>query len=135
MALIERHKEKRFGFRVRVMIKFTQRDSDILKWIHHKLQTGVVRTNRLGSNRQTHDLNIRDQQAIMRVIAELQPHIRVKYKQAEYALKILQHTISSEDDLLHVAQLADALSRFNVRSKNRRKNFATKIQEHFSCND
>ena len=30
-------------------------------------------------------------------------------------------------DLIRMARLADALSRFNVRSKNRRKNYASMI--------
>lgn len=32
-------------------------------------------------------------------------------------------------DLIHIANSADALSRFNVRSKNRRKNFVSMIKE------
>ena len=41
----------------------------------------------------------------------------------------------SEVDLAYVAELADALSRFNVRSNNRRKNHVAMIQEYLSSND
>jgi len=37
--------------------------------------------------------------------------------------------------LLKIARLADALSRLNVRSKNRRKNFVAMIQKNPSSND
>ena len=35
--------------------------------------------------------------------------------------------VVTKNDLIKQARLADTLSRFNVRSKNRRKNFATMI--------
>lgn len=56
-------------------------------------------------------------------------------KQAEYALKIIHTTIKTKRDLVKIARLADALSRFNVRSKGRRKNFAEMVQENISPND
>lgn len=61
MAIIERHREKRFGFRIRVMLKITQRDRSILDWMHTKLGVGRVRANRFGDLRQTFDLHILDQ--------------------------------------------------------------------------
>ena len=135
MAVIEKHREKRFGFRVRVALKVTQHDRKILDWIQRKLRAGIVRANRLGDTRQTFDLHIRDRDDTQQVLVMLLPHLRVKRKQAEMALQILDCKIESEKDLIRAARLADALSRFNVRSKNRRKNFVSKIQEHLSPND
>ena len=135
MALIERHKEKRHGFRVRVHIKLTQHDREILDWVQIKLHSGIVRANRFGTERQTFDLHIRDKKQAENVLMLLKSYIRVKHRQARIALDILRYRVTTEKDLLHVARLADTLSRFNVRSKNRRKNFASKIQKHLSCND
>ena len=135
MAVIEKHQEKRFGFRVRVALKVTQRDRKILDWIQRTMHAGIVRANRLGDTRQTFDLHIRDRGEVREVLEMLMPHLRVKIAQARTALEILDSDIRSERDLIRVARLADALSRFNVRSKNRRKNFVSKIQEHLSPND
>jgi hypothetical protein len=135
MAVIERHREKRFGFRVRVALKVTQHDRKVLDWIKRTLCVGIVRANRAGDTRQTFDLHIRDRTDVHEILEMLVPHLRVKRKQAEMALRILNQTIESKNDLIKNARLADALSRFNVRSKNRRKNFVSKIQEYLSPND
>lgn len=135
MACIESHQKKRFRFRIRVALKITQHDRGILDWIHRKLCVGIVRANRLGDKRQTFDLHIRDRAHVREILVLLMPHLRVKNMQAKMALRILNSTIDSVQDLIRNARLADTLSRFNVRSKNRRKNFASKIQEHLSSND
>ena len=135
MATIEKHREKRFGFRARVALKVTQHDRKILDWIRHKLRVGIVRANRSGDIRQAFDLHIRDRTDVRRILEMLMPHLRVKRKQAQIALRILSQSIEYKKDLIKNARLADALSRFNVRSKNRRKNFVSKIQEHLSPND
>ena len=135
MAVIERHREKRHGFRVRVALKVTQHDRKILDWIQRTLRVGIVRANRLGDTRQTFDLHIRDRADVREVLVTLLSYLRVKRRQADMALRILDQTIESKKDLIRAARLADALSRFNVRSKSRRKNFVSKIQEHLSPND
>ena len=130
MATIERHKEKKFGFRVRVTLKITQRKKDILNWFLESFGTGYVRKNRT-----THDWIIRDQQVVHLVLKRIIPYLKVKRKQAYIAQDILTANIQKKDDLIVVARLADALSRLNVRSKNRRKNFVAMIQDNFSSND
>ncbi len=135
MAVIEKHTGKRFGFRVRVALKITQHDRKILDWIQHTLCVGIVRANRLGDMRQTFDLHIRDRGDVRKVLEMLMPHLRVKNTQARTAIEILDTDIKSEQELIRSARLADSLSQFNVRSKNRRKNFVSKIQEQLSPND
>src|SRR3989344_6813436 len=135
MAVIEKHRGKRFGFRVRVALKVTQHSREILDWIQRMLRVGIVRANRLGDSRQTFDLHIRDRSDVRKVLEMLMPHLRVKIAQARISIQILDRDIKSAQDLIRSARLADALSRFNVRSKNRRKNFVSKIQEHLSPND
>lgn len=135
MAIIEPHKEKRYKFRVRVALKITQHDRKILDWIRKVRGVGIVRANRVGEERQTFDLHIRDRNDVQKILERLLPFMRVKKRQAEIALKILSLSINSPEDLITTAKLADTLSGLSVRSKNRRKNFVTKIQEQFSPND
>ena len=135
MACIEKHPQKRYGFRVRVVVKMTQHERKILDWAQRTLSCGAVRANRAGATAQTFDLLIRDQQDAGAVLELLAPWLRVKRRQATIALKILAATIRSKNDLMRVARFADALSRFNVRSKKRRKNYATEVKEHVSRND
>ena len=130
MALIEPHKEKKFGFRIRVELKLTQKNPQLLQWIHSLLGVGNVRRNRT-----TFDWILRDQQHCKELLEVIQMYSRGKQKQVEIALEILRTLITSEAELLRVARLADTLSSFNVRSFGRRKNYATKIQEHSSSND
>ena len=122
MAIIEPHREKRFRFRVRLIVKLTQKRPDILQWIKQETQLGRVRTNRT-----TFDWLIRDQNEIRVLLKSLLPFLRIKRKQAEIALKIADISIESKKNLIRVARLADTLSINNPRSRRRRKNFATMI--------
>ncbi len=135
MATIERHREKKFGFRVRVEVKITQKESELLNSLVKELKIGRVRCNRTASLFATYDWIVRDKNDLESILKFIQPYTRLKKKQVTIALKILQTPIVTKQNLLASAQLADALSSFNVRSKDRRKNFATMIQTHVSPND
>ena len=126
MACIERHREKKYGFRVRVIVKITQKERDILDWFQDQFQIGKVVCNRT-----TYDWVIKDQNLVRFILEIVIPYLQVQPLQASYATEILNISIGSSNDLMKVAQLADALSRLNVRSENRRKNYAVTIQE--SC--
>src|SRR3990167_4412242 len=130
MALIEPMHEKRFRFRVRIELKITQKNERDLVFLNKLLGCGSVRKNRT-----TCDWLTRDQQHILRILSLVRPYSRMKQRQIAFASKIIDTPIRERRDLLRVARLADALSKFNVRSKLRRKNYATMIQEHFSPND
>jgi hypothetical protein len=130
MASIEPHSEKKFRFRVRIVLKVTQKGRRDLAFLPKLLRCGSVRANRT-----THDWITRDQEEILRVLRLLSPYARAKKRQIDIAIKILETPIRSKQDLMHVARLADTLSQFNVRSNNRRKNHVTMIQAHFSSND
>ena len=124
MACIEKHSEKKYGFRVRVVVKITQKERRILDWIRNECQIGTVVRNRT-----THDWIVKDQKLVLEVLKYVDPYLQVKKSQARYAMEILNTSIENRSDLLAVAKLADALSRLNVRSENRRKNTAVTVQE------
>ena len=130
MAVIESNKEKKFGFRVRVIVKITQKNPKLLKWVYEQLQVGIVRKNRT-----TFDWIVRDQQHCTQILILISKYIQGKDAQVRLALEILNSKIVSIQDLQHIARLADTLSGFNVRSSGRRVNYASKIQEHASSND
>ncbi len=135
MAIIEPHAGKRHKFRIRVSLKVTQHDRTILDWIRKKIDVGIIRANRLGTNRQAFDLHVRDQHHVGAILEILMPYLRVKKRQTRLALRILDCATETVKDTIRIARLADTLSKFNVRSKNRRKNFATKVEVHLSSND
>ena len=124
MALIERHPEKRFGFRIRLEVKATQYHECDVAWLPEQTGVGYIRRNL-----RTYEWIVRDQQAVSWLLAMIAPYTRCKQNQVALAIRILEHPVKSKEDLIQVAQLADALSKFNVRSKLRRRNHAAMIQE------
>jgi hypothetical protein len=130
MALLERHPSKRFGFRVRVWVKATQlRQSDV-SWLRDELCIGRVQ-----AGHGCWEWLVKDQSDVQWLLEAMQPFARVKARQVDVALAILNHRINSRDDLANVAELADTLSLLNVRSRGRRQNTAAMIQEIASRND
>lgn len=130
MATIEPHDEKKFRFRVRIELKVTQKYREDLACMMQILGCGKIRTNRM-----TCDWITRDQQEILRVLSYIRPYSRMKQRQIDIAREIIETSIKKFSDLMRVARLADTLSKFNVRSKSRRRNYAAMIEEHVSSND
>ena len=135
MATIERHGGKKFGFRVRVEMKLTLKERKLLDTFVREFNIGHVSGNRRNTEFTTHDWVIRDKNHLILLLEFIKPYSRLKRKQIVLALKILRITVCMPADLLRSARLADTLSSFNVRSKNRRKNFATMIKIPTSSND
>lgn len=131
MACIERHAEKKFGFRIRIYIKITQNNDKILNWCKFVTGMGNIRNVR----NKEHEWLVRTQEDANLLLEFLIPYLRVKKKQAKLARKILNTKIKSAKKLLKIAELADSLSKLNVRSQGRRKNFAIMIQKSISPND
>ena len=130
MATIEKHSEKKFGFRVRVEVKITQKESNLLKSLHSFYGIGVV-----SKNRTTFDWIVRNKTHVNEILNIIGPYMKAKKRQVEYARQILGLSDSSRSGLIKMARLADTLSKFNVRSKNRRLNHASMIKIPVSSND
>ena len=131
MACIEKHTEKKFGFRIRICIKISQNNFKILNWC--KLITIMGNVRNIRNNE--YEWLVRNQEDAKLLLELLIPYLKIKNKQAKLAQKILNTKIKTIKDLLKNAKLADALSRLNVRSQGRRKNFMTMIQDSISPND
>ena len=130
MALIERHRAKRFGWRVRVWVKATQlRHSDVA-WLREELGIGQVQ-----AGHRCWEWLVKDQSQARWLLQAIQPFARVKAQRIEVALRILEHRTDSLDDVQEIAQWADTLAALNVRSRGRRQNTAAMIQGFVSRND
>jgi len=124
MALIEKHSGKRHGFRVRLEVNVTQSHREDVAWLPEQTGVGYIR-----QNMRTYQWVLRNQQIIRWFLTMVAPYSRCKTNQIALATQILEHPAESREDLLEMARLADALSKFNVRSIHRRKNHAAMIQE------
>ena len=121
---------KRFGVRVRVWVKATQLRQCDVSWLREELEIG---RDQAGHN--CWEWLVKDQSDVRWLLEAIRPFARVKARQVEIGLAILNHRINSRDDLANVAELADALSLLNVRSRGRRQNTAAMIQGMVSRND
>ncbi len=131
MACIEKHTEKKFGFRVRIYIKISQNNEQILNWCKSVTGFGNIRH----IHAKEYEWLVRTQAETKLLLEWLTPYLKIKRKQAVLAKRILNAEIKSSKKLIAVARLADALSALNVRSEGRRKNFSTMIQDSISPND
>lgn len=123
MACIEKHSEKKFGFRVRVSVKVTQKEKTLVTFLWKLHKMGRVRQNRT-----TYDWIVLDQKDVLKLLGMIEPYSKSKTRQIRLAKMIIDVKIINKNDLMKVAKYADALSRFNVRSKNRRMNYASMIK-------
>ena len=130
MALLERHPAKRLGFRVRVWVKAAQLQHAHVSWLSEELGIGRVQ-----AGHGCWEWLVKDQSDARWLLEAIQPFVRVKARQVEVALAILDKRVESRDDLQQVAEWADALSLLNVRSRGRRQNTAAMIQGFVSRND
>jgi hypothetical protein len=78
---------------------------------------------------------VKDQSQAQWLLRAIRPFARAKARQIEIALEILEHRVESVEDLRKLAEMADALSLLNVRSRGRRQNTAAMIQGFVSRND
>jgi hypothetical protein len=130
MALLERHPAKRFGFRVRVWVKATQLRQIGVAWLRDELGFGQVY-----QSRECWEWLVKDHSNVKWLLEAIQPSARIKVRQIEIVLQILEHRINSIEDLQEQAEWADALAALNVRSRGRRQNTAAMIQGFVSRND
>jgi hypothetical protein len=132
MACIERQKEKKFGFRVRLQIKIAQKNKQFLQNIQRKLGWGYVRLNR-----RVYEYDIKDQKDIVSFAKLIYPYSQLKKLRLNFACRIadINLRINTREDLLKAARLADSLAKLNVRSYGRRKNFVSNTLESVPRND
>ena len=96
VATLERYYSKRFPYRVRIKVNFTQhaRHEDKLKLMQEALgDLGVIRTNK---RKNLAELVIQERSQVKAVLARLVPVLLIKKDQAHLALEVLEGMSSNE---------------------------------------
>jgi len=136
MALIEPHKECRFGYRIRVMLKFAQQDisSSILRYIAKLMPGGHISGK---SSKQGREYVIRNQNRIRQVLRLLAPYVKLKNQQLKLSLQLIDklRDINTANDFMNAAKIADKIASLNTRSRSRRKNTSLNIHLKYPPND
>ncbi len=135
MANIERHSEKKFGFRVRLSLKITQKDRKLLLFLAKKYGMGRIRFNKKDTVYETCDWIVLNRSDLKVIFNLIKPYTKTKHRQIVLAERIVNYSDATIKGLMQQARLADSLARHNVRSKGRRKNFASMIKARVSSND
>lgn len=127
MATIERHGEKKFGFRVRIAMDFSQHRDNVavLHYIRKIIGSGSLS---LAGSKGVFKLTIKDRSVLIPLLGVLEPFVRVKKVQIQIARKILAKKIKTFEDLKRVAHLSDELSGHNLKSRSRRINTSHMIE-------
>jgi len=133
MSLVEKHAEKRYGIRIRVLMEFTQHNDNIavLKYLQRKIGGGNI-------NRSLQDVwkySIKDQKLVKKLLYALYPYSVIKQYQISTALQVLSLSLISRNELLRAAELSDLISHRNLRSKSRKINGIELVKEAISRND
>lgn len=136
LCYIDKTKGYKFKFRIRIIIKLSQKSNKVLEDINKDLQLGNIFLNKKWKDEKKNcfDLVIANQDHVLLFINLIKPYCRFKNNQIEIAKIILtkKKLISSEKDLLELAKLADSLSILNIRSNNDGKKYTTLIKEYFN---
>lgn len=135
LCYLDKAKGYKFKFRIRVIIKLSQKSKKVLDNLQIDLNLGSVFFNKRKDYKfNSFDLIIANQKDVLFFINLIKPFIRFKNNQIEIALKILKYRqhITSEKDLLILAKLADSLSILNIKSNNDGKKYTTMIKEYFN---
>lgn len=129
---IERHKEKKYGYRVRVIMKFSQHTDNIylLKFLKEKIDEGnILKGDKVS------ELVIKSQTAIKNLLVDLQPYSILKQSQIKNALSLLNLKTSNRKSLIRSAKLANQISKHNLKSKSRKKLTLRMFLQDISHND
>jgi hypothetical protein len=117
---------KRLGYRVRVIISFTQhtRNKEILRYLQ-KIVGGSLKDY---ASRSMSELVIFDRKRVEDVLKEILPYLIVKKKQAVLALEIIErfkkrkkHKRSklSPEDLIEIVKIAEKIRELNSSRRNK----------------
>ena len=128
MAHIVPHRECRFGYAIRVVVKFSQHEDSNGTLIELKQLCGDGYLSQ--ANKHVRELAIKSSRSVERVLREIGPYVRIKRTQVERALKLIERLkqIQTPGDFRQAAEMADALSAANLKSRSRRKHTSQTIR-------
>ena len=104
-------------FEIRSSIAFYQKTefAQILEWLKEIFGTGYIRHRKTGIS----DYTIVNSKEVKRILLLLQPYVKLKKKQTELGLEILQKLESkkSNADFLEICKLVDKFKQLNYSKK------------------
>lgn len=110
-------KDYKQKFQIRSSIAFYQKTefAGILEWLKSVFGCGYIRHRKTGIS----DYTIVDSKEVRRILLLLQPHVRLKKKQVELGLEILQklETCSSNAGFLDICRMTDRFKELNYSKK------------------
>jgi len=114
-------------FQIRTSIGFYQDTTNvkILEWLKEQIGSGYIRHRKTGIS----DYTIVEPKEVKRILTLLQPYVRLKKKQVELGLEILDKLDSkkSDKDFLEICKLVDKFKELNY-SKKRKITYETVIK-------
>ena len=114
-------------FQIRTSIGFYQDTTNvkILEWLKEQIGSGYIRHRKTGIS----DYTIVESKEVKRILTLLQPYVKLKKKQVELGLEILDKLDSkkSDKDFLEICKLVDKFKELNY-SKKRKITYETVIK-------
>ena len=114
-------------FQIRTSIGFYQDTTNvkILEWLKEQIGSGYIRHRKTGIS----DYTIVEPKEVKRILTLLQPYVKLKKKQVELGLEILDKLDSkkSDKDFLEICKLVDKFKELNY-SKKRKITYETVIK-------
>lgn len=116
MAIIEYRAENKFGYKVRLEAKITQKQREILDELQKLFGVGRVKVTG-----PAYEWIVKNREEMLAFIDLMLPYTRIKYNQLilakEIAAKLEQN--KKKEDLVESVRLAYILSSYNIKSKRR----------------
>lgn len=110
-------KDYRQKFQIRSSIAFYQKTefAEILEWLKNIFGCGYIRHRKTGMS----DYTIVDSKEVRKILLLLHPYVRLKKKQVELGLEILQklENCNSNADFLGICKMTDKFKELNYSKK------------------
>ena len=110
-------KDYKFGFQIRSSIAFYQKTKfdNILMWLKRIFKSGYIRHR----EKEMSDYTIVESNEVEKILLTLQPYVKIKKKQLELGLKILEKlkSFKSPKEFLEICKMVDKFSELNYSKK------------------
>ena len=128
MAHIVPHRECRFGYAIRVVVKFSQHEDHAGTLVALKQLCGDGFLSQ--ANKHVRELALKSSHSVERLLREIEPYVRIKRTQVERALVLIDRLkhIQTADEFRQAAEMADTISAANLKSRSRRKHTSQTIR-------
>ena len=108
----EDYKQK---FQIRSSIAFYQKKEyvEILNWLKDYFGCGYIRHRKTGMS----DYTIVDSKEVKKILKLLQPYVKLKKRQVDLGLQILERLEESNSDFMEICRLVDKFKELNYSKK------------------